>query len=149
MKRTLLAIFLLAISGPIVAQDMTIDKKDGQSVEVGNLSKLSFSDDSITVTADDGKSQSYSNSSIEKLRFGQATQVAPVKAIDGKLEYSVQNLAAVVRDSKGETLSIFNLSGKAVLEKSITADSQDIDLSGLAKGVYLLRLGSKTVKIVL
>lgn len=149
MKRTLLAIFLLAISGPIVAQDMTIDKKDGQSVEVGSLSKLSFSDDSITVTADDGKSQSYSNSSIGKLRFGQATQVAPVKAIDGKLEYSVQSLTAVVRDSKGETLSIFNLSGKAVLEKSITADSQDIDLSGLAKGVYLLRLGSKTVKIVL
>lgn len=149
MKRTLLAIFLLAISGPIVAQDMTIDKKDGQSVEVGNLSKLSFSDDSITVTADDGKSQSYSNSSIGKLRFGQATQIAPVKAIDGKLEYSVQSLTAVVRDSKGETLSIFNLSGKAVLEKSITADSQDIDLSGLAKGVYLLRLGSKTVKIVL
>ena len=149
MKRTLLAIFLLAISGPIVAQDMTIDKKDGQSVEVGNLSKLSFSDDSITVTADDGKSQSYSNSSIGKLRFGQATQIAPVKAIDGKLEYSVQNLMAVVRDSKGETLSIFNLSGKAVLEKSITTDSQEIDLSGLAKGVYLLRLGSKTVKIVL
>lgn len=72
-----------------------------------------------------------------------------VKVIDGHIEYSSHNASATVSGSEGETITIYNLSGKAVLEKKVDSDSIEISLSGLSKGVYLLRLGAKTAKIVL
>lgn len=72
-----------------------------------------------------------------------------IKLLDGRIEYSSHNASATVSGSEGETVTIYNLSGKAVLEKKIDSDSLEISLSGLGKGVYLLRLGARTAKVVL
>jgi len=151
MNRLLLLIFSLLLWIPASAQDMTIENKDGQStaVEMEQLRKLTFQDGNMTVTTENGQKTDYNTADIERLKFGSATKVETVKAIDGKVEYSALSLTAVVHDSKGQTISIYNLSGKSVLEQKIVQDIQEISLSGLSKGVYLLKLGNRTVKIVL
>lgn len=151
MKRLLPIILSLVLWIPASAQNMTIENRDGQStaVDMEQLRKLTFQDGTMTVTQENGQSASFNTSGIERLKFGSTTKVETVKAIDGKVEYSAQGLTAVVHDSKDQTISIFNLSGKSVLEQKITQDIQEISLSGLSKGVYLLKLGNRTVKIVL
>lgn len=95
--------------------------------------------------------ESYATERISRLEQTESdtSKEQKVKVMDGHIEYSSHNSSATVTGSNGETVTIYNLSGKAVLEQAIESDSQEISLSGLGKGVFLLRLGSKTAKIVL
>ena len=149
MKKALLTLLIASMAAPVFAQDMTIQKTDGSSetVSMEQLHKLTFPGTDMVVTREDGRQSTYSISTISLLNFIGQTRVQTIKAIEGKLEYD--NATAIVTDSKGQTLSVFNLSGKVVLEESIISDYQEIDLSSLTKGMYLLRLGNKTVKIVI
>lgn len=137
------------MAAPAFAQDMTIQKTDGSSetVSLDQLHKLTFPGTDMVVTREDGRQTSFPINTVSLLNFIGQTRVQTVKAIEGKLEYD--NATATVTDSKGQTLSVYNLSGKVVLEESIISDYQEVDLSSLTKGMYLLRLGSKTVKIVI
>src|SRR5262249_49851655 len=51
-----------------------------------------------------------------------------------------------------QTLTIYNISGKPVLEKKLAADSNTVDTSHLSAGVYTVRLNSehgvKTARLV-
>ncbi len=95
--------------------------------------------------------ESYAAEKMNQLRHEAADteKEQKVKVMDGHIEYSAHDAVATVSESEGETVTIYNLSGKAVLEKKVDSDSVEISLSGLGKGVYLLRLGAKTAKIVL
>lgn len=108
--------------------------------------------DSISVSPTEKPvSDSYATERINQLeQNGSDTgKEQKVKVLDGHIEYSSHNASATVSGSEGETVTIYNLSGKAVLEKKIDSDSLEISLSSLGKGVYLLRLGARTAKIVL
>ncbi len=96
-------------------------------------------------------SESYAAEKASQLRHDttDTKKEQKVKVMDGHIEYSSHDAIATVSESEGETVTIYNLSGKAVLEKKVDSDSVEISLSGLGKGVYLLRLGAKTAKIVL
>lgn len=108
--------------------------------------------DSISVSpTEKPASDSYAAERISQLeQNGSDTgKEQKVKVLDGHIEYSSHKASATVSGSEGETVTIYNLSGKAVLEKKIDSDSLEISLSSLGKGVYLLRLGARTAKIVL
>jgi hypothetical protein len=47
-----------------------------------------------------------------------------------------------------QTYRITNLMGQTVLSGSITAETQQIDVSGLPKGMYFISIGSETRKFV-
>ena len=47
-----------------------------------------------------------------------------------------------------QTYSITNLTGQTVLSGNITAETQQIDVSGLPKGMYFISIGSETRKFV-
>ena len=47
-----------------------------------------------------------------------------------------------------QTYRITNLMGQTVLSGSITAETQQIDVSGLSEGMYFMTIGSETRKFV-
>ncbi len=51
--------------------------------------------------------------------------------------------------NKAPKLALYNMMGQLVFERSINANSATIDLQGLPKGAYLLKLGDKETKILL
>lgn len=114
--------------------------------------RFSMAQDSIpAITADKAAGESYAAERISHLDQQESGKdnMRKTKVLDGHIEYSANSASATVSDSEGETVTIYNLSGKAVIEKKIDSDSIEISLSGLSKGVYLVRLGARTAKIVL
>ena len=130
MKKLLLIALVTLLAMPAFGQDLLIRDKDGneQSLNLDNLRKLTFEQGNLVATLNDGSATSYILSSISKMLFSDNTAVEGI-ATDGSLPVSVYDLSGriVVKDSAASTESI---------------------IEDLPKGIYLLRTGSKTIKII-
>lgn len=150
--RKLLLLFVVLTMGTVVAnaQSLVINKTEGNPVELNldNLKKVSFSDGNLVATFNDGTNDSYPLSEVSRLVFSGTTGVGVVEAMDGKLAYSAGRGLAVIANSQGSKLMVYNLSGSLVLQKVISSQVETVDLNGLQKGLYLLKLEGKTIKIV-
>lgn len=151
MKRVLLAIFALAaFSFGVSAQSIVINENEGTPVEldVEGLRSISFKDGKMVVSYSDGTDKSYVMSTISRLDFDDKTGVGMVSLMDGKVSYSEESGLLVVAGTEDSHLSVYNLGGTLVIDKVIEQPVETVDLSGLQKGIYLLRLDGKTIKIV-
>lgn len=150
MKKILLLFVTGAmLSLPSVAQNLLINGKDGSTTDLNleNLRKITFSKGNMKASYSDGTYSEYALSTIGKLAFETGTGMNAIGIMDGHLAYSSQTGDAYVTGSKGSTLSVYNISGRVVLKQAITTDAENIDLSGLQDGIYLLKLNGVTVKI--
>jgi outer membrane protein assembly factor BamB len=150
MKKILLLFVTGAmLSLPSAAQNLLINGKDGSTTDLNleNLRKITFSKGNMKASYSDGTYSEYALSTIGKLAFETGTGLNSREIMDGHLAYSSQNGTAFVTDSKGSNLTVYNISGKVVLQKQISTDAESVDLSGLQDGFYLLRLNGITVKI--
>ena len=150
MKKILLLFVTGAtLSLPSAAQNLLINGKDGSTTDLNleNLRKITFSKGNMKASYSDGTYSEYALSTIGKLAFETGTGLNSIEIMDGHLAYSSQNGTAFVTDSKGSNLTVYNISGKVVLQKQISTDAESVDLSGLQDGFYLLKLNGITVKI--
>jgi DNA-binding beta-propeller fold protein YncE len=151
MKKILLLVFVFFLSvTSVMGQTLVINDKEGGTVELGldKLRKITFKNGNLVATYQDGSTNSYVLSAIDKMNFANLTGVETVEVMEGHLAYSAESGIAVVANSEGSKLSVYNLSGKVVFQKTIGSQIETIDLGELQKGLYLLRLDSKTIKIV-
>jgi len=151
MRKLLLATIAVLAAAPVFGQDIIVSKADGttENLSLESLHKISFKEGKLVATSNEGTSLStYTLTAISMLQFTNSTDVQAVEIMDGRISYSAASGMAYVSGSAGQTLTVYNLSGLAVLEQSIAGDSESVDLSSLQKGVYLLRLGAKTIKII-
>jgi hypothetical protein len=54
----------------------------------------------------------------------------------------------VIQESEVSTASIYNLSGSLLIKKPVSIEDNEIDISNLSVGVYLLKVGNKTDKLI-
>lgn len=54
----------------------------------------------------------------------------------------------ILKAQVGETLQILDPMGRIVMQRCITAENTTLDISQLAKGIYLVRCGERTSKLV-
>lgn len=151
MNKLLLATIAVLAAAPVFGQDLIVSKTDGTtaSLDLEKIHKISFSEGNMVATSIEGTNLStYTLSAISMLQFTNSTDVDAVEIMDGRISYSAVAGVAYVSGSAGQTFSVFNLSGSTLLTQPIESDSESVDLSALQSGVYLLRLGSKTIKIV-
>jgi len=151
MKKYLLFVVLLVSSVTLLSgQTLVINQTSGSAVQIDldKLSKVSFSDGKMVANYSDGTDESYVLSEVSKLVFSGTTGIGVVEAMDGKLAYSGSRGIAVVANSTGSKLQIYNIGGSVVLQKTIEAQVETVDLSSLQRGLYLLKLDGKTIKIV-
>lgn len=151
MNKLLLATIAVLAAAPVFGQDLIVSKTDGTtaSLDLEKIHKISFSEGNMVATSIEGTNLStYTLSAISMLQFTNSTDVDAVEIMDGRISYSAAAGVAYVSGSAGQTFSVFNLSGSTLLTQPIESDSESVDLSALQSGVYLLRLGSKTIKIV-
>lgn len=151
MKKYLLVLAaFLALSANMAGQSIVINEKEGSPVEISveGLRSITFDDGRMVATYDDGTTESYVMSEISRLDFEETSGVKMVSLMEGKVSYSASTGLLVVGNTEGGTLSIMDLGGTVVMEQKLESPVETIDLSSLQKGVYLLRLDSKTIKIV-
>ena len=52
-----------------------------------------------------------------------------------------------IKATKSATLLLYSTDGTIALSKKISAGTTTIDISGLAAGIYVAKIGNKTIKI--
>lgn len=149
-KFLLLLVLCLPAFHSLSAQNLVINGSEGSKVElsIDSLRSITFRDGRMVATYDGGKETSYLMSEIGRLDFDSTTDVDMVSAMDGKLTYSQTSGLMVIANSQDKTLSIYSLGGTMVMSHKIGSPIETIDVSGLDKGIYLLKLDGKTIKII-
>ena len=57
-------------------------------------------------------------------------------------------LAKYLKGEAGEEIAIYNISGSIVLKEIQSSEGGSMSIANLPKGIYLLRAGKQTVKIL-
>ena len=132
MRRVIVLTFAALLTIPVLGQNIVVAANDTltQNLELDNLRKIAFKDGNVVTTYSDGSTKSHKLSGAEKLQFTLAD-----KQDEGVTE-------------DGGTYTIYDLSGRPVKTHIDRSCNQPFDLSDLTSGIYLLKMGSRTIKIV-
>lgn len=132
MRRLLLLTLIAVLAVPVLGQDATVTGKDSltQNLDLDNLRKIAFKDGNVVTTYSDGSTKSHKLSITDKLQF-----TTPDKQDEG------------ITEDEG-TYTIYDLSGRPVKTHTDRSCDQPFDLNDLGSGIYLLKTGNRTIKIV-
>jgi len=132
MRRLLLLTLIAVLAVPVFGQNATVTGKDSltQNLELDNLRKIAFKDGNVVTTYSDGSTKSHKLSVNDKLQF-----TTPDKEDEA------------ITEDEG-TYTIYDLSGRPVKTHTDRSCDQPFDLNDLGSGIYLLKTGNRTIKIV-
>jgi predicted polyphosphate/ATP-dependent NAD kinase len=147
--RTLIAALLLA-TGSITAladdyQYLTISGSGSEnSFSVSKIQKITFEASNMVLVMTDGTEQRLPLAGLEKMFFATSPSgIATVSTTQSKMQFSNGVLRATV--AAGETIAVYNMKGEKVFSAN---ESGSYDLSNLQRGVYIVKVGSETRKVV-
>ena len=155
VKRGLLSLLLLlgivfSVNAQTTKTKVIVTKTDGNVVNytLEGADYLTFTDGQNLVVNISGSSQSIPLSNVRKVMFE--------KIADGieELSSEIQIMPNPANDSfrvlnveKDEEMSIYTFTGQKVMGGTISSE-QTIDISHLANGLYLVKIGSQNLKLM-
>lgn len=133
--------------------DLLVLYLDGtsHSAKMETVEKITLADHTLTLVATDGSEESKPIAQVDKILFGKnATGISTAKAAeDGDVivrSTGYSFTAEGLRD--GVTLTVYASDGK-VVARSVAKDGKaTVNASRLANGVYIVKAGNKSLKIV-
>lgn len=147
-----LIIFLLSFQCSVFSQTNALNLKifsgENKSIELNTLRKITFSAGNMVMNFLNSTSDEIAMNSIEKMFFGTFTSLSNLSDSDlliypnpGTDYIKIKNVSVV-----NQTIKVYDLNG--ILHFSLTISSSDskIDVSGLNKGVYLLKVNENVLK---
>ncbi len=138
MKRILLGLALATTLSVSTMADtynyLTLVLSSGkQSTALTQTKRITFDGSNIVVTTTDGTQCSYALDILEKLSFtdSPATRVESLNAANNTLP-----------------IYIYNVNGQQIRQLDATREKGSINLNGLPQGLYILKQGAETRKIM-
>lgn len=133
------------------AQDnLYIQQSDGNvsEVAIANLQKITFVDGNLVVTLADGNTSSYVISAINNLTFTVPSAIdnATIKK-EHFVSYSSDKNLININVEKGAKVKVYGANGQLVIDE-VASDNGTLNLSGLSKGVYIIKSNNQTAKII-
>lgn len=141
-------ILFAAIGLTAEAQDynyLTVDCQNTEkSIELNNIRKITFNEQDAIVWIETGESIHFPLSELSAMKFtANPTALESLKAESKSLKYKSGKLYV---GNKG-TLRIYNADGILVNIAHITEEQTEVNLDGLAPGLYIMGLGKENIKI--
>ena len=151
--RNILAAWLLMVGATAFADDyayLSIVETGGQSeVSINNIKNITFDDTNMLINLTDGNQQKLPLSGLTKMFFsGESTSIQSVAANGKQTSFALKDGVLHVAGAQGANITVFDVNGKAVRNVIATRAETEINLSGLTKGVYIVRVGDQTKKIL-
>ena len=142
MKKVLSFILIGLFSFSVfAANDLYVRGTSGDTkISIGSIKEIKFPSGSVVITMTDGSSKTYPSSSFVSLRF------------DGNTSSGVENImneselffdGTIVKTAQAG-ISIYSTDGRLVL----ATDATQANISYLASGIYIVKTGCTTTKIV-
>lgn len=126
-------------------KSLFVSFNDGSKIEfaLSTLPEVTFGDDKMTVKTT-STTASYELWKVSTFTYGITTDI---KQVNQDTQFAWEGDRIIV-DGKANKVSIFSLDGKAVSISPITSnDKTIISLEGLTKGVYIIKINNKSIKI--
>ncbi len=147
MKRLFLSITLLTSAIFMMAEDYkylnVASNGSSQDITLSTVQKITFTDTHVVVHTGTGEI-TFPLTEMEKMSF-----TATASAID-RLPLQAENLqflqGQLVTNEKG-ILRIYNANGVLMQIANISQDKAIVNLDNLSSGMYIVNLGSQTIKI--
>lgn len=147
--RNIMMAAMLAVGMNAMADNyayLTVGQDNGEtSIEVSQISKITFDASNMIVHLSNGSQQELPLSSLSRMFFSETGSqgISLMQAGQEKIRYEGGSLRLQLAD--GEKAIIYNMKGEAVYT---TNRSAEVTLDNLHKGVYIVRVGSETKKIM-
>lgn len=146
--RTYLA-SLLIMAGAVTAQAddykyLSIAQDNGGAVDfsITNISRITFDASNMIVHLSDGSTQSLPLSNLQRMFF--STTPSGIQSVtQSRMSFSGGVLRADI--AAGERIEIYDMGGQRVFSSN---QSGTFDLTTLTKGIYIVKVGSETRKVV-
>lgn len=121
-----------------------------RTTALSSLSKITFSGSNMVMTFTNGIFESIDLLSVQKIGFTNLNEVESIdEAGDALMVYPspAADQITLVNIPEGSKLAtIYRLDGFVTSKIQLSSASQDIDVSALPNGLYLLRVNNNTVK---
>lgn len=126
-------------------KSLFVSFNDGSKIEfaLSSLPEVTFGDDKMTVKTT-STTASYELWKVSTFTYGTTTDI---KQVSQDIHFALEGDRIIV-DGKANKVSIYSLDGKAVsISPIINNDKTIISLEGLTKGVYIIKINNKSIKI--
>ena len=126
-------------------KSLFVSFNDGSRIEfaLSTLPEVTFGNDKMTVTST-ATTACYELWKVSTFTYGTTTGIQQIEA-NSKFAFEGDRL---IVDGTRNQVSAFALDGKAVnLSPVIAGDKTIISLEGLTKGVYIIKINNKSIKI--
>lgn len=118
---------------------------DETSWALSDVRKITFSNGNVVVTATDGTSSTFAMSEVSKLNFQTSPTAINSLQTESSVRFNGDNLQ--VSASEGTAVDVYSPTGTLVGKASVDGSGQ-VSLSNLPKGVYMVKVGGKTSKVL-
>lgn len=140
-----LCVALACLLAKADGQTLIVTLNDGQRVQfaLSTTPEVTIANDQLTITTTE-TTASYELWKVSTFTYGTGTGIDQATADQKAFTLSGDNIVV----DGAATVRIFALDGKAVtLEPTVSGGQTVVSLNGLAKGVYVVNINGKSVKI--
>ncbi len=143
---SLTASLLIAISSFAADNNMVVRQKSGDtSIALSSISRITFpTSGGVMISLTDGSSQSYIHENLYSLKFNSSSTSAIEQTVFTGNDAITFDGSIITVTSGNIGITVFSLDGQAVAF-SITSQ---LDVTHLVHGVYIVKAGCLTAKII-
>lgn len=118
----------------------------GGSIALKSVKKITFSDSDMIVYAADGTQKSVPLAGLTSLSFDATATGLKDLGKQQENQLTIQSGRIIVGGNG--TLAVYTSGGQQVRSIRVTSDRTEISLDGLPHGLYIARIGNRTLKFI-
>lgn len=147
-KNILAALLLMAVTSMVMADDskyLTITTNGTErDIPLPIVQRITFEDGYVVVTTAEGK-HSYAISHLDKMTFTEKDDADAIEALPEQAENLTYKDGTLAIKGDG-MLRVYNTSG-ALISIANVKEGANVSFKALPAGVYIVRMGDKTIKV--
>ncbi|MBR5332255.1 MAG: T9SS type A sorting domain-containing protein [Muribaculaceae bacterium] len=142
MKKVFSFVLMAIIGLSMYATDnLYVRHEDGDTrISISSIKEITFPSGQVVVAFNDGTSKTYSTPSFISLRFNGNVG----SGVESAMADDTITLDGVVVKSSHDGIAVYSTDGRLVA----ASESAEVNVSSLASGIYIVKSGSLTSKIV-
>ena len=150
--RHLLVLLLLTVCNAVMADDyayLSIVQTGSQAdVSLNDISKITFDESNMVITLSNGSEQKLPLSGLSKMFFTSKGADAIEGVNMNESKFALKDGKLIIEGTEGNQVTIYDTNGRAVRTVSLSKGQTEINVSGLTKGVYIIRAGKEAKKFM-
>ncbi len=142
MKKIVSLFLIMLLSVPVfAAEDLYVRQNSGDTkISISSIKEITFPSGQVVVALNDGSTKTYNSSSFVSLRFNGNIG----SGVENAMVEDAISFDGVVVKSSQDGIAVYSTDGRLI----IASEGTEINVSMLASGIYIVKSGSLTSKIV-